>query len=242
VLKWNQDYGRASKGYMTLGECLKLCSSSTANAPWVKVEGIKSGTGGARAASFAVLPSVKTFKGLDKPSALKTAATATSCEETVEAGEVTSMDTIGKLVLTPTGCTVTGEGGKSCTVKSVGAKEGEIVTHTLKGELGTTKSTEAASGVALWVLPETTKTWAALAETPCTPESIASGSLAAEVLPIGEKNKYIGLEFEVFTGKQSIQLVTVPSGVKKPALTAFGESATEELEGGIEFSGEVEIV
>jgi hypothetical protein len=231
------------KGYSSLLECLALRNAGTANARWVKVRGRPAGAGGGRTPSFATLPSVKTFKGMGAPSTLKAAAAgiATSCEEAVDAGEVTGMTTIGKLVIIFTGCQVTAE-SKTCTIKSVGAKEGEIVTHTLKGELGTTKSAEAASEVALLLLPESTKIWETLESTKCSPESKVTGSLAAEMLPISEKTAFGGLYFGVSSGKQAIQLVTVPSGVKEPELVAFTVTATEELEDGIEFTGEVEIV
>lgn len=47
---------------------------------------------------------------------------------------------------------------QTCTVKSVGAAHlGEIVSNTLKGELGTGKKSEAATGVGLLLEPETAK-------------------------------------------------------------------------------------
>jgi hypothetical protein len=230
-------------GYADLLECFGLPRAAMANAIWVKViyDGAV-GKGGAQAPSFKLLPTVKTFKGMGGPNTLKAGASATSCEEAVDAGEITGMPTIGKLVVTFTGCHVNGEGGKTCTIKSVGAKEGDIVTHTLKGELGTTKSTEATSEVGLLLEPETTKTWATLEATTCSSESKVTGSLAAEVLPISEKTDFGSLNFAVSSGKQNIKKIAVSSAVKEPELVAFSTTATEELEDGIEFNGQVEIV
>jgi hypothetical protein len=233
-------------GYADLLECLALHEAATAEAKWVKVS-YKGAVdrGGAQVPRFKLLPTVKTLKGMGAPSTLTAAAAgiATSCEEAVDAGEVTGMSTIGKLVVTFTGCQVTKAEKETCTIRSVGAKkEGEIVTHTLMGELGTTKSAEAASEVALLLLPETTKTWETLESTKCSLESKVTGSLAAEILPISEKTAFGGLNFEVSSGKQNIKKITVSSGEKEPELIAFTVTATEELEDGIEFNGEVEIV
>jgi hypothetical protein len=209
----------------------------------VKVIGVGRGgdRGGDRVPRFAALPSVKTFKGMGAPSTLKAGPTATSCEEAVDAGEVTGTSTIGKLVVAFTGCQITAE-SKTCTIKSVGAKEGEIVTHTLRGELGTTKSTEAETEVGILLEPETTKTWATLDSTKCSLETRVTGSLAGEILPISEKTQYGDLSFEVSSEKQLIKKISVSSGVKEPSLDAFGVNATEELGDVIEFNGEVEIV
>lgn len=232
-------------GFGSLLECIALrgASRSGVRPLFVKVIGVRrgDGTGGGKTPNFATLPSVKTFKGMGAPSILKAGNTATSCEEVVDAGEVTGMSTIGELVITFTGCQVTAE-SKTCTIKSVGAKEGEIVTHTLKGELGTTKSTEAETEVGLLLEPETTKTWATLESTKCSPEARVAGSLAGEVVPISEKTHYAALWFGVESGKQLIKKILVSSGAKEPALEAFGVATTEELGDVIEFNGEVEIV
>lgn len=231
-------------GYRDLLECLELNGAAgTGIRPlFVKVIGVRrGGAGGGRTPSFAALPSVKTFKGMGEPSTLKAADIAVSCEEAVDAGEVTGMSTIGKLTVTFTGCQVTAA-SKTCTIKSTSAKEGEIVTNTLMGELGTTKSEEATSEVGLLLLPESGKTWTILAETSCSLESRVTGTLAGEVLPISEKTEYTGLEFGVSSQKQNIQDIIVASGLVQPSLTAFSETATEEFGDGIEFNGEVEIV
>lgn len=230
------------KGYRSLGECLLLRNATMRNATWVKVRGRPAGRGGGTAPSFATLPSARTFTGMGAPSTLKAAGIATSCEEASDTGEVTSMSTVGKLVITFTGCQVTNTAKETCTIKSASAKGGEIVTTTLMGQLGTTKSEEATSEVGLLLLPESGKRWTLLSSTKCSAESQVTGSLAAEVLPISEKTEFGGLDFEVSSGKQNIKKITVSSGVEEPELVAFAAVATEELEDGIEFTGEVEIV
>jgi hypothetical protein len=233
---------RGVKGFRNERECEDLRERATEpNAKWVKVIGVRVNRGGGRAPRLEILPSVKTFKGLGSLGALSAAGTVISCEEAVDAGEITGMSTIGKLVITFTGCQVTSE-ERECTIKSASAKEGEIVTNTLMGELGTTKSTEAASEVGLLLLPQSGKSWTRLSSTKCTLESVVEGSLAGEVQPISEKTQYVGLGFGVSSGKQDIEKITVSSGVKEPELVVFGLPATAEFGEVIEFTGEVEIV
>ena len=203
--------------------------------------------GGTHKAEFRVLPSTKTFKGTSGPLLLKAGTTAAvKCTEDTNTGEITSMDTIGKTVLKFTGCTLEGN-KKICTAKSVGAGEGEIVTKTLKGELGTVKSSEAPSEVGLLIEAETSKKLIEVEKDACTPlEATApvEGSVAAEVfLPVGEEQTSAGIELAVTSGKQRIKAITVLSGEKKPELTAFGVGGVtgEDVEE-FEFGGPIEVI
>lgn len=202
----------------------------------------RAGRGGARKAEFKSLPSVKTFKGKTGPTELDAGNTIVACEQGLNGGEITSMDTVGKLVITFTGCSVEAE-SKVCTLKSVGAKNaGEIITRTLKGELGTVKSSEAESEVGLLLEPETTKRIETLAETTCAHETEVSGSLAGEVSPASDKVAVAGVYAEISSGKEAIKQITVLSGEKKPSLEAYGTAADEELADELAFGSEVEIV
>jgi hypothetical protein len=190
---------------------------------------------------FKVLPTVKTLKGNIGSVVLDAGTESVECAEGTSAGEVTSTDALGKVVLKLTGCTET-SGSGTCTVKSPSAGEGELVTHTLKGELGTAKSSEAASDVGLLLEPETTKKVMTLASTKCSPETTVSGSLAGEVLPISVKQSIGWVTFATTSKKQDIKNITVLSGAKTLELEAFGSTATEEAINELEFGGEIEII
>ena len=132
---------------------------------------------------FRVLPSTKTFSSTSGVSIMAAATTSLTCHAHTAKGEITSMDAVGKLVVTFNGCVVqTG----SCTAKanSVTGKTGEIVTNRIRGLLGTVKTSEAASGVGLLFEPESGNTkFLTLAATACTPESTTNGNLAGESDP-----------------------------------------------------------
>lgn len=145
-----------------------------------------------------------------------------TCTKNTSTGELTGAKTVGKVVVTFTGCKTTGTGG--CDVKSVGAKTaGEIITKSLSGELGTVKTTEAASGVGLLLKPETGTIWTEIPSNSCIGESILSGSLAAEVATIGKKQATNKLVFGMSGGKQAIRELTMDSGkLSEPELYGSG--------------------
>jgi hypothetical protein len=131
---------------------------------------------------------------------------------------------------------------KECPQKTVGASgAGEIVTSTLKGELGTVKTSEAASGVGLILEPETTKKLYLLAENECELETQVAGSIAGEVSPIGSSQTTGKLVFAVTGSKQDIREIGLLGTVKKLGLNAFGFSLTQESTESLEYASAVEV-
>jgi hypothetical protein len=199
--------------------------------------------GGTAKPEFKVLPSVRTVTGSGATAKVTAGSDTVECADSASTGEIISMTQIGKLVIKFKGCVVKNTSTKStCTIKSTGAANGELVSHTLKGELGTTKSTEAASEVGLLLEPETTKKWMTLAETSCTPESTLSGSLAGEASPASIRQAIDSLYFAAESGKQIIKDITVSSGQKTPELEVFSSKATVEASEQLEYTGEVEVL
>jgi hypothetical protein len=139
------------------------------------------------------------------------------------------------------GCT-TILGSKECPQKTVGASgREEIVTNTLKGELGTVKTSEAVSGVGLLLEPETTKKMYLLAENECELETAVSGSIAGEISPVGSTQTTGKLVFAVTSGKQDIKEIAVLGTVKKPGLNAFSFTLTQESTESLEYAASVEV-
>lgn len=182
---------------------------------------------------FRVLPSTKTFSSTSGVSIMAAATTSLTCHAHTAKGEITSMDAVGKLVVTFNGCVVqTG----SCTAKanSVTGKTGEIVTNRIRGLLGTVKTSEAASGVGLLFEPESGNTkFLTLAATACTPESTTNGNLAGEATPVDKLQKSGKLILTGIGDKQKIKEIVVLGRKVQPELEAFGgiASATATDEG-----------
>jgi hypothetical protein len=80
-----------------------------------------------------------------------------TCTTNTGVGEITSATSAGKIVFTYKGCTASDK-GEECVVESPGAREGEIITKTLKGLLGEVALAEANSGVGLLLEPESGST------------------------------------------------------------------------------------
>ena len=162
----------------------------------------------------------------------------------VGTGEVTGARALDKLVVKLTECESIGALGKGsdCAVKSAGAKEGEIVTNALKGELGTVKTTEAPSGVGLLLEPETGKVWTQLVENACTLGTKVEGTLAAEVATTGKLQTTNTLVFGTTTGKQSIKEIKLDSGeVVSPKLSIYGIGLTLGSSFGLTFEKAMEV-
>jgi hypothetical protein len=190
---------------------------------------------------FKVLPSSTSFSGASGSGTLTAGTNVVTCSKDSNNGTITSMDTVGKVTVTFTGCSAAGKGGSGCTIKSIGAGAGEIVTNALKGELGTSK--EAKSEVGLILEPETTKKFVTLVSTKCTEvETTVSGSVAGEVETTSKLQTTGKVNFSTSSGKQVIKAITVLSGSKKPELEAFGLSATEATEDILTFASNTEVV
>ena len=157
-----------------------------------------------------------------------------TCSNSTAAGEVTGAKTLGKLVVKFTGCETSGTKAHGCPVTSAGAKEGEIVTKALSGELGTVPTNEATSGVGILLKPETEKKWATLVGNACTEETPLTGSLAAEVPTIGKKQATNKLVISDPSNSQKIKEIKLDSGKEAyPELVSWGTTlivaATDEV-------------
>jgi hypothetical protein len=170
-----------------------------------------------------------------------TGTTITCAKSTAPRGETISDTTVGGMVITFTGCKAN-KGGEECTVKSTGAAAGSVITKTLKGELGTVKSAEAASEAGLLLSPETGSEITTLEKATCSAETKVTGSVAAEVTPVNKELTSSKFVF-VGTGKsEKIKTIAADNGsVKKPLLEAFGGDAAEELSAEITWEEELEI-
>jgi hypothetical protein len=227
-------------GYTNIDNCLAGPPTSNGNF-FIRVK-LPVNPGGNNPPRLRQLPTVKTFKGTSESPSLTAGKNEVTCKDGASVGEIASTDTIGKIVIKYTGCVSASEGA-TCTLKSPGASEGEVVTSTLKGQLGTVKSSEAASEVGLLLEPETGKKFATLAANGCALETTVTGSLAGEVLPISTKQSRVWVTFAANTAKrQGIGLITVLSGRKSPELEAYGSEATEESVAELEFGGPLEII
>ena len=182
------------------------------------------------------------FTSKSGTSKLVTTGESITCSADTNAGEVTGATAVGKVVITFTGCKAK-KGEEICTVKSASAKEGEVVTKTLKGELGEVAESEAADEVGLVLEPETTKKIATLASAKCSAEASLEGSVAGEVTPLATAAKTDKLVFAVTSAKQNIKSITVKPGTaaKTVKLELAGLEATDESTDEIGFEKEAEV-
>jgi hypothetical protein len=163
------------------------------------------------------------------------------CAKSSATGEVTSARTLGKVVITWTGCkNSANEGATYCSANSTGAKEGEIITKSLSGELGT--ATEASSGVGLRLTPETGSSLFTMVRNGCLTEGIVSGSLVSEVGVVGKKQATNEFIFKLASGKQAIKSITLDSGeVAKPSLTYLSSDGTIAWKDAVSFEEALEV-
>lgn len=189
---------------------------------------------------FKPVPTKKKFTSTSGTVTFVTSTVAISCSKSTTAGEIASASTVGNVVMTFTGCKVA-SGGKACSVKTLGAKEGEIITKPLKGELGTVKTTEAASGVGLLLEEGAAEKIATFASNDCMGEWTMYGSIAGEVIPIGKKQLTSKVVFAVTAGAQHIKEITVKAGTIKPELEGWHGIWTVEGSNELTFEEAVEV-
>jgi hypothetical protein len=207
---------------------------------------IVASTASASLPEFSVLPTNKAVSGLSGLGLLITPPTVRHCTADHFIGVFSSRHGFVYVWLF-LNCTII-VGGKTCTIKSVGApQEGLVETNTLNGLLGLVKTTEASSGVGLLVQPTTGRVFTTLAESAAceTPETAIEGSIAGEYSPVGKLQATAKLVFSPTTAKGNkpkIKEIVVLSGTVKPKLTAFGalEAAEENIEE-LVYTGSVEV-
>jgi streptogrisin C len=178
---------------------------------------------------------------------LSNSSVSVVCSNGLGEGEATSTEAIGKATITLNDC-MGQKGAEECTVKSVGAKsEGEVVTKTLKGELGNVASSEAYTEGGLLLEPETGSTITEFTGKCLGSSTGLVGSLAAEVLPGEVSTKLIEANFAAKEGDQLISAISVKSpscGRKtvKPKLELGGSTAVAQAYLEMEFQENLEVL
>jgi hypothetical protein len=208
----------------------RICMASLAIVACLALAALTATSATAAAPEFTVLPSVKTYE--------ETVGTGTfsadngidivTCGKGTATGQITGMRTVGKVVFKLKECMSSEQGRGNCTIKSTGANEGEIVSKTLKGELGTVKSSEATTGVGVLAEPESGKEWLTLVGNACTEETAVSGRIAGEVGPVKTLTTKGFIDFAAGGAGQKIKKIGVLSGLVEPKMTAFSAAVIEE--------------
>jgi hypothetical protein len=164
-----------------------------------------------------------------------------TCTGSSLAGEITGAQTVGKVVITWSGCKGT-VGEQKWPVNSEGAKAGEIVTMPLTGELGTVAKGEAETSVGLRLKAESKKNWFVLEEGEIDKSSTAySGDLAVEFDGLGKEADH-GLFFQTGAEGMKIKEITMDSGVvEKPKLEAGAKVVSIEADYPLTFEELVEV-
>jgi hypothetical protein len=166
---------------------------------------------------FKPVPVKKTVTSSGGAVTFESGAELVACSKSSSAGEVASAKALGKVVITLTGCSFSDEVG-GCSVHSAKAKEGEIVTKDLVGELGTVSTQHAPSGVGVLLKAESGSTWLAF-EGSCVSGEALRGSVAGAVATVGSKLAANEIKFALAGAKQAITEITLDSGeVVKPSL------------------------
>jgi hypothetical protein len=156
-----------------------------------------------------------------------------NCTYGLGTGYVTGPHLVTQVSLTLHGCIGIAESKESCPALSTGATPGFIVIKTLKGELGTVKTSEAGSGVGLVLEPVTGTELATLEAGSCTTRAAVTGSVTGEVLPIKQSSFDLKLPLNaVRSGLQAIKEIAVLGTRRAPELRTFGGLVTASLKTG----------
>jgi hypothetical protein len=126
-----------------------------------------------------------------------TAGTEIKCEANTSSGEIEGSKSAKKIVVKYTGCV---EGTKKC--KTTGAKEGEIVTNAVKGELVYVNKAKTIVGELL--KPESGEVFVA---PNCGAEIQVKGELIGEALPLNTESTSGELDFVATNGVQKWQQI-----------------------------------
>lgn len=200
----------------------------------------------------------KGFTSKSSTSTLKAGTNTVTCTSDTDKGELLGKESVQKVVVTFTGCKVKATNKKGekveCPISSKGIAntKGEIVTASLKGELG--ESAESATGVVLLLEPESGITFVTLnATVTCeTPETKINGQVAGEVTPLGlgltdkvvfaNKIKSLERSFELHCAGGVECTAGKEDQVVKPRIEAFGVTATFETTDENRFEQEVRVL
>jgi hypothetical protein len=200
---------------------------------------VLAGVASAADPEFVHLAAKGTFKALsDGPIFIRSASATVICEHESSTGVGKTMDTFGNMVVKYTGCKVDSGTGSGCTFKSRNplGGAGEIITNTLKGELGLVATSEAASGVGILTKAENGAIFTTFeTAVPCTTDvEAAEGDVAGEASPIKTlSTKGIVIFAPTSTAalhSEKISKIRILAGTEEPALESFG-SLLSSLQG-----------
>jgi hypothetical protein len=165
------------------------------------------------------------------------------CEKSVFGGEIVTKFLVGPLRLHFSECKSPGP-TKGCTIKSVGAPEGLILTDTLHGFL-VLQQLHGGPHVAWWLLlPITGKEIASLAKSQCSIAGDLDGQLGGEVAPLKRLQVTEKLLFTAAGQEQAVGETFEGGEVgthEYQGLSFFGTSTTVEAEASIIFSKLIEV-
>jgi hypothetical protein len=163
-------------------------------------------------------------------------------------GEITGELTATKVQVKFTGCKGV-NGTKTCKARSTGkefsGKAGEIITATVKGELGEVAASEATSGAGILFTPESGTAFTEVeGETSgCLTKAPVTGSLAGEVSPLNVSAKTGKIIFRGKGGSQSIKSITIMGTHHAPELKALSGLVTvsENTEEEVFYTNNIEV-
>ncbi len=171
---------------------------------------------------------------------LRAPGTTITCSASTSKGKITGAKAVGSVFVVFTGCKA--KVSSECSVKSPGAKEGEVATVELDGALGAVAEKEAATKVGMDLKPASGSSFVTT-EGSCLlgGKSEVTGSVIGEVSPVGGPASTAGkLIYEAGgTTKQEIQKF---KGEETDTLKAFGFfEVSEETTESITFEKAVEV-
>jgi hypothetical protein len=165
-----------------------------------------------------------------------------TCTKSTATGEIASAKALGGVVVKFTGCKTESPTKSGCELSSVHGAKGEIITNDLKGELGTVKTTEAASGAGIQLHAETGNVWTELASNACTPATKVTGALAGEWATTKKSQKTATLSLVGKSGKEKVKKITLDSGVEsEPEFVSWSETTSLNATDEIAFEEAVEV-
>jgi len=176
----------------------------------------------------------------------KAGTNSITCTGNTTTGTVASAFLVDRILVDFTGCKSTGSGGSNCTVKSIGGREGLILTNTLHGVLGLVLPKGSGSGVGLLLLPVANKKFVEIESTKCSPSTTVLGNVAGEVTPVHVSQNTASLKFQP-SGQGGTQGESIKEfdfstgGLVVPELEAFGLLASQKTEEALVYSEAVEV-
>ncbi len=199
-------------------------------------------TASAALPEFKPVPTKKKLTSTSGTVTMEVGGEVFTCTKSTTAGEIASAKALGGVVVKFTGCKYQSPTKDTCALSSVHGAEGEIITNDLKGELGTVKTTEAASGVGIQLHAETGNVWTELAANACTAATKVTGALAGEWATTKKSQKTHTLNIVGKSGSEKIKKITLDSGVEaEPELVAWTEKTSLNATDEITFEEAVEV-